>query len=86
MLGRALGLAVGRIAEQHGGRCLTGSATLVAHIGPQPAGPGATSAGGKHGHRRVVGVQRGTGHDVALEHVDQRVQQLGRATHPLRER
>ena len=72
VLGRALGLAVGCVAEQHGGRGVAASPTLVANIGPQPAGPGAPRTRGEHGHRRVVSVESGAAHDVALECVDQR--------------
>lgn len=40
----------------------------------------------KHGHRRVVGVERGPAHDVALECVDQRIEQAGRTPDPVGQR
>ncbi len=77
MLGRALRLAVGRVAEQHGGRRIAGVAALVANIGPQPPRPGATDTGREHRDRRVVGVQRGSAHNMPFERIDQRVEELG---------
>jgi hypothetical protein len=81
----AFALAVGRVAKQHGRRGLAASPALVAHIGPQPARPGATGAGGQNRHGRVVGVEGYATHDVALERVDQRVEERGRAPDPVGE-
>jgi hypothetical protein len=83
MSGGSFALAVGRVVEEHGGRGLAASPALVAHIGPQPACPGATGAGGEHRHGRVVGMEGRAAHDVALERVDQRVEERGRAPDPV---
>jgi hypothetical protein len=40
---------------------------LIAHRGPQPAGLGLAFAGIEHRDRRVVGVQREAGANMALD-------------------
>ena len=82
----ALRLAIGCIAEQHSRGRIAGITALVTNIGPEPTGPGATRAAREHRHRRVVGMQRRAAHHVPFERVDQRVEEPGRAPHPIGQR
>jgi hypothetical protein len=84
---RALAPAVGR-SEEHGRR-RTGATVgaLVAHVGPEPAGPGLAAARRQHRDRRVVAVQDGRAGDHLLpQEIDQRPQGGRGGAEPTRER
>ena len=56
MLLRMFSLAIFRVGEPHGRRHITARRSIVAHIGPQPAGLGLTCAGSQHRNGRVIRV------------------------------
>src|ERR1700676_2596557 len=77
-----LSLAVGRIGEPYGWRCLEASWTIVSDISPEAAGPGLAVAGREHGQWRVIGMQLGSGEHMLLDRIEQRAQQLARCADP----
>jgi len=50
----------------------TSVVAIVADINPQPHGLSATAARFEHQHWRIIGVQLGSGHDMAFDRRDQR--------------
>src|SRR5271168_454923 len=71
---RMLAFTVGRVEEQSRWRPRAGEWSLIADVGPQPAGLGLAGARREDRHRGVVDVQRVTGEDIGGEAVDQRLQ------------
>lgn len=76
--------AVRRVDEHSRRRIWPGKRAVVAHIGPEPAGPGL--ALGQHRHRGVVAVDALGREDVAPDRIYQRHQGCGGGAHPVRER
>ncbi len=81
---RVLGLAVGRVAIEAAGGGVAPERALIAHHGPQPAGLGLAFAGIEHRNRRVVGVQREAGANMALDPRAQGFEQSGETADPAR--
>src|SRR6516164_8143158 len=84
MLLRMLTATIRRV-EEHGRWWIgTGKWPVVAHIGPEPTGPGL--ALGQDWHCGVVGVDALGSEDMAPDRVDQRHQSCRRGAHPVCER
>ncbi len=85
MRSRPLALAIGRVAEQHHRRRTVAGRAVVAHVHPQPAGPGLAMARRQHRHRRVVGMQLAGREGLLRQGLIQRLQQRADASHPARQ-
>src|ERR1700677_2023826 len=79
---RMFSLAIFRIGEPHGGWGLKTCRTIVADIGPEPAGFGFTVAGSEHRNRRIVGVDLGCREHMLADLFDQRSEQFAGSAHP----
>src|SRR6201985_1976706 len=75
---------IGRVEEHGCRRIWAGKRTVVAHVRPEPAGPGL--ALGQDRHRGVIRVDALGGEDVAPDRIDQRHQGCRGGTDPIRER
>jgi hypothetical protein len=84
MLLRMLTTTIRRVEEHSHRRSWTGKRAVVAHIGPEPAGPGL--ALGQDRHRGVVSVDAFGRKDMASDRVDQRHQWCRGSAHPVRQR
>ena len=72
MLPRMLTLAILRVREPDSRRSISTRGPVIAHISPQPAGLGLAAARRKHRHRRIVGVELGSGQHMLRNRIDQR--------------
>src|SRR6201996_280694 len=84
MLLRMRTATIGRVLEHSRRRIWAGKRTVVAHVGPEPAGPGL--ALGQDRHRGVIRVDALGCEDVAPDRIDQRHQGCRGGTYPVRER
>src|ERR1700759_4638028 len=84
MLLRRPTATIGRVEEHGRRRIWAGKRTVVAHVGPEPAGPGL--ALGQDRHRGVIRMDALSCEDVAPDHIDQRHQGCRGGTHPVRKR
>ena len=74
-----------RRIEEHGCRWIgSGKRAVVAHIGPEPAGPGLSL--GQDRHRGVVGMDAFRCKDMASDRIDQRHQGCRGGAHPVGQR
>src|SRR5450755_2886055 len=63
MLPWTLALAILRVREPDGGCSIFARGPVIADISPETSGLGLAAARRKHRHRRIVGVQLGSGED-----------------------
>src|SRR6185437_10701831 len=82
---RALALAVRGIEVRGCWRALAAPGPLVAHIDPEPPGPGLAEPRRQNRHRRIVAVQDGRCHHLLAQRFDKRLQQCCRAADPIGE-
>src|SRR6266567_5331839 len=72
MLSWMLALAIFRVREPHGRRGIFAGRSVVTDISPETSSLGLAAARREHRHRRIVGVQLGTGKHMLLNRIDQR--------------
>lgn len=81
-----LTLAIGGVTEQHGRWIGAAGGSIIAHVRPQPPGPGLAGAGSQNGDRGVIGMELVSGHHVVFQCAKQRREQRAGRPTPVGER